>query len=112
MEHDRLGRELNACGEELSRRRATAAGDLKKSLEAEVHQLAMKNALIEVLLTPLQEPRSSGFERAELLFSPNLGEIPRPLAKIASGGELSRLMLAFKQVLPEGDVPHPDFRRG
>jgi len=65
----------------------------------------MKNAVIEVALTPLNETRPSGFERVELLFSPNAGEPPRPLAKIASGGELSRLMLAFKQVLPEGDVP-------
>jgi DNA repair protein RecN (Recombination protein N) len=104
-EWERLNRELNSRGQELSRRRAEAAPDLKKSLEAEAHQLAMKNALIEVALTPLSEPRPNGFERVELLFSPNPGEVPRPLAKIASGGELSRLMLAFKQVLPEGDVP-------
>jgi DNA repair protein RecN (Recombination protein N) len=65
----------------------------------------MKGAVIEPTLEPLSEPRSSGFERVEFLFSPNPGEIPRPLGRIASGGELSRLMLAIKQVLPDSDVP-------
>jgi DNA repair protein RecN (Recombination protein N) len=44
-------------------------------------------------------------ERGEFLFSPNPGETPKPLARIASGGELSRLMLALKQIHPESDVP-------
>jgi DNA repair protein RecN (Recombination protein N) len=65
----------------------------------------MKGAIIEPTLERLAEPRSSGFERVEFLFSPNPGEIPRPLGRIASGGELSRLMLAIKQVLPDSDVP-------
>lgn len=102
---DRLVNELHSRGAELSGRRTGAAAALKTALEAEAHQLAMKNAVIDVALIPLPEPRSNGCERVELLFSPNPGELPRPLAKIASGGELSRLMLAFKQVLPEGDVP-------
>jgi len=105
LERDRLADELRLRGDLLSAGRSRAAQELKQALESEVHQLAMKNAIIEAALTPLAEPRSTGFEKVELLFSPNPGEAPRPLAKIASGGELSRLMLAFKQVLPEGDVP-------
>ncbi|NVN92842.1 MAG: DNA repair protein RecN [Desulfuromonadales bacterium] len=105
VECDRLAKELQIRGAELTERRTAAAGELKQALEREARQLAMKNAVIEVALTVLGEARPSGFERIELLFSPNPGEPPRPLAKIASGGELSRLMLAFKQVLPEGDVP-------
>jgi len=104
-EQVRLAVELRKLGAELTRRRTTAAVSLKKSLEAEAHQLAMKSAVFEIALAPLSEPRLSGFERVEFLFSPNPGEPPRPLARIASGGELSRLMLAVKQVLPEGDVP-------
>lgn len=104
-QRDRLDGELRLRGAELSRRRAAAAGPLKQALEKEARQLAMKSAVIEANLTLLDEPRPTGFERMELLFSPNAGEPPRPLAKIASGGELSRLMLAFKQVLPEGEVP-------
>lgn len=104
-ERDRLETELRTLGARLSKARAAAALKLKQALEREARQLAMKNAVIEVALTPLDQPRSTGFEKAELLFSPNTGEPPRPLARIASGGELSRLMLAFKQVLPEGDAP-------
>jgi DNA repair protein RecN (Recombination protein N) len=96
---------LRTNGEKLTARRTAAAVSLKTALETEAHQLAMKNAILEVGMTPLEEPRSTGYERIEFLFSPNPGEPPRPLAKIASGGELSRLMLAIKQVLPEGDVP-------
>ena len=100
-----LREELQRRGAELTAARRRAARQLKQALEAEAHQLAMKGAIIEPMLEPLAESRSSGFERVEFLFSPNPGEVPRPLARIASGGELSRLMLAVKQVLPESDVP-------
>ena len=104
-ERERLADELHMRGSELTAKRTAAAVSLSKALAAEVHQLAMKNAVVETVLEPLSEPRATGYERVELLFSTNPGESPRPLARIASGGELSRLMLAFKQVLPEGDVP-------
>ena len=104
-ERDRLTAELGSKGAELTARRGAAAAELKRALETEAHQLAMKGAIIEAALENSPEPRPSGCERVEFLFSPNPGEPPRPLAKIASGGELSRLMLAFKQVLPESDVP-------
>ncbi len=104
-ERDQTEEELKLVGRELTAARTQAAKKLKHALEIEAHQLAMKGAIIEPALEPLTEPRSSGFERVEFLFSPNPGEIPRPLARIASGGELSRLMLAIKQVLPDSDVP-------
>jgi DNA repair protein RecN (Recombination protein N) len=105
QERDSLMERLRKTGAELTARRTTQAVKLKLALESEAHQLAMKGAVIEPALEALTEPKLTGFERVEFLFSPNPGEPPRPLAKIASGGELSRLMLAFKQVLPEGDVP-------
>jgi DNA repair protein RecN (Recombination protein N) len=114
LEHDRrnleaerelLTVEVSTKGAALTSQRSKGAAKLKRALESEAHQLAMKGAIIEAALETLAEPRMTGFERVEFLFSPNPGEPPRPLAKIASGGELSRLMLAFKQVLPEGDVP-------
>jgi len=104
-ERDNLEDVLKLLGEELTAARIQGARKLKQALESEAHQLAMKGAVIEPTLEQLAEPRSSGFERVEFLFSPNPGEIPRPLGRIASGGELSRLMLAIKQVLPDGDVP-------
>lgn len=104
-ERDHLEAELKHQGSALTAARAEGAVKLKLVLEKEAHQLAMKGAVIEPTLEALVEPRATGFERVEFLFSPNPGEIPRPLAKIASGGELSRLMLAIKQVLPDSDVP-------
>jgi DNA repair protein RecN (Recombination protein N) len=104
-EREYLETELKQQGGELTLLRAAAAVKLKRVLEAEAHQLAMKGAVIEPSLEALAEPRVGGYEKIEFLFSPNPGEIPRPLARIASGGELSRLMLAIKQVLPDSDVP-------
>lgn len=100
-----LERSLRAAGSELSRERAKAAGKLEKAMERELCELAMKNARFQVQLSSLDAPRPMGMERVEFLFSPNPGEEPKPLARIASGGELSRLMLALKQIHPESDVP-------
>jgi DNA repair protein RecN (Recombination protein N) len=98
-------RRLGLKGEELSAARSAAAVALKEAMERELHQLAMKHAVFATAFERLAEPRSSGIERGEFLFSPNPGEEPKPLARVASGGELSRLMLALKQVHPENDVP-------
>ena len=102
---DQLRERISREGEELTGLRQAAASRLEKAMEGQLQDLAMKNALFRVSFTPLAEPKATGLERAEFLFSPNPGEEPRPLGKIASGGELSRLMLAFKQIHPESDVP-------
>ncbi len=100
-----LQEKMAGLSKELSLLRKKGAKALKGAMEKELKDLAMKNALFEVALVPLEEPRPYGMERAEFLFSPNPGEAPKSLARIASGGELSRLMLALKQVHPESDVP-------
>ncbi len=96
---------LDLLAAELGNRRRTAAEELEKQLASETRQLAMPNAVVKVGFDLFAEPRSNGCDRVEFLFTPNPGEPPRPLGKVASGGELSRLMLAFKQVLPEGEAP-------
>lgn len=96
---------LDQLGAELSSNRRAAAVRLGQQLGNEIQQLAMQHALVQVAFEPLANPRSYGFEKVEFLFTPNPGEEARPLGKVASGGELSRLMLAFKQVLPEGEAP-------
>lgn len=101
----RLEISLLQQGRELTRKRLDASKRLNTAMETELHELAMKNAQFTVSFTPYDEPRSTGMERVEFLFSPNPGEVPKPLARIASGGELSRLMLALKQIHPESDVP-------
>ncbi len=82
---------------ELSAARRAAARDLEAALGTQLSELAMGNARLEVRLTPSEgDPGASGSESVEFLFAPNPGEPGRPLGKIASGGELSRLMLALK----------------
>ncbi|HZC68120.1 MAG TPA: DNA repair protein RecN, partial [Nitrospirales bacterium] len=92
----------------LSRKRTKAAGELEKRLERELKDLRMDHARVRIAVE--QEPdsdgsklTSTGTDRVEFLFSSNLGESPQPLARIASGGELSRVMLAMKTVLAEQD---------
>ncbi len=108
---DGLGRQLAAAtaelrraGEELSRRRREAAARLQAAVERELQDLAMPRARFEVRLSALGEAGARGLERGEFLLSPNPGEEAKPLARIASGGELSRLMLALKRAAPEGEA--------
>ena len=101
----RLKKELAQLGTKLSQARREGALLLKTGMERELAELAMGHAVFETSFESGAEPRAHGFERAEFLFSPNPGEPPKPLARIASGGELSRLMLALKQLHPESEVP-------
>lgn len=100
-----LQQELATLGAQLTEARRKGAGALKVGMERELAELAMTHAVFETSFESHAEPRSHGFERAEFLFSPNPGEPPKPLGKVASGGELSRLMLALKQLHPESEVP-------
>jgi DNA repair protein RecN (Recombination protein N) len=85
-------------GEKLSERRKKVALELKKSIERELNSLGMKKSVFEIEIDSL--PLSvKGVDRVEFLISPNVGEEVKPLAKIASGGELSRIMLAMKRIL-------------
>jgi DNA repair protein RecN (Recombination protein N) len=95
---DPLRQEVNTLAERLSAERRRIALDLKKSVEKELSSLGMKRTTLDVHFSPA--PLSSkGMDRVEFLLSPNVGEEPKPLAKIASGGELSRIMLAMKRIL-------------
>lgn len=103
---------LTSKAKELSKRRTAAAAVLEKKIETELAQLGMKNAVLSVKIT--QEEGGDtldgrklgphGADRVEFLISPNPGEEPKQLARIASGGELSRIMLALKTILMEGDA--------
>ncbi|MBI1921821.1 MAG: DNA repair protein RecN [Geobacter sp.] len=100
-----LSAEVQRLGVELTEKRKQAAVTMKEAMERELRELAMPNAVLEVAFESFDEPKGAGMERIEFLFSPNPGEPPKPLSRIASGGELSRLMLALKQIHPESDVP-------
>lgn len=85
----------------LSRLRAEAARRLEERLDRELSALAMPAARFSVTLVPLDEPGPGGAERVEFRLSPNPGEPVRALARAASGGELSRLLLALVVVLAD-----------
>ena len=84
----------------LSARRRAAAARFSTAVEKQLQGLAMEKARLRVALAPVDDdaPRAAGAETATFLFAPNPGEPEKPLEKIASGGELSRLQLAIRSV--------------
>lgn len=88
--------------EHLSKMRQEAAARFAALVEDELRFLDMPNVVLKVALTPCKMNRF-GLETVEFLISTNLGEPPKPMNKIASGGELSRIMLAIKNVLADKD---------
>jgi len=112
----RLKKELTAGADALSRKRNRARTELEKQLEDEFEALGLGKARLSVSLTRLADPDGiyerngerfrltpAGVDVAEFLFSANPGEELRPLRKVASGGELSRIMLALKSALARAD---------
>lgn len=86
---------------QLNKGRLQVMPVLKDKIEALLDSLGLPNARLVFELTVGQDLRANGFDRLKLLFTANKGSAPGPLEKIASGGELSRIMLAVKSVLAE-----------
>ena len=115
LEEQQLLERLTEVGLELSRGRRESAGALAAEVGADLAELNMAGARFEVDIQWQDDPQgvaidgrkvalgSSGLDRVEFLVAPNPGEGPKPLAKIASGGETSRLMLGLKSVLAQAD---------
>ncbi|MGD0498804.1 MAG: DNA repair protein RecN [Bryobacteraceae bacterium] len=97
-ERKRLAAEFEKLAAELTARRAAAARKLEKKVEAELAQLAMERTVFRVEMAPAAWSET-GADAIRFLVSPNIGEEPRPLEKVASGGEISRLALALKTCL-------------
>jgi DNA repair protein RecN (Recombination protein N) len=106
-EREALAGRYLAAAIQLSRKRRSAARDLEKKVQGELALLAMERTRFQVAFSPDSPAGSAddtsgwterGLETAEFLLSPNPGEEMRPLARIASGGELSRILLALKSV--------------
>ncbi len=110
-----LRREIGALAAELSQRRAEAAQRLARAVEAELKDLRMPHTRFRVAIHHIEDPEglpvggrflafdSTGVDHVEFLVSANEGEPLRPLARVASGGETARLMLALKSVLAHAD---------
>ena len=112
-----LRQQLGELAARLSQIRQTAAAQLAKAVEAELADLSMAGARFRVDLRTQADPQGlslngggdllafdeSGVDQVEFLIAPNPGEGLKPLVKIASGGETSRLMLALKRALTQAD---------
>ncbi len=98
-------REYDALGSELSQLRKAAAERLSARLLPELSDLGMPHAAFSARFETLpgEIPSASGIDSVEFLLSTNRGEPVKPLSKVASGGELSRIMLSFKTVLADLD---------
>ena len=94
---------LHAAAARLSEARRTAAVDLSTKVGAVLPRLGLSEGRFEVRLTSNETISAGGAETVEFLVAPNRGFDPMPLSKIASGGELSRIMLALKSILASVD---------
>jgi DNA repair protein RecN (Recombination protein N) len=94
---------MMAISSAISEKRKAQAAAIQSDIAAVLAQLGMKNAKFEILVERRSEFSANGFDKIEFLISPNLGEPLKPLAKIASGGEMSRVMLALKTVMAGAD---------
>ena len=99
---DKLQKEAVRLGEILRKRRQEAAQQMQTQICDELRQLDMPKIRFVCEFTP-QEPAENGLDRVRFLMSANVGEALKPLSKVASGGELARIMLAMKQVLAQQD---------
>ena len=96
--------DLKKAATALHNARVKAAPKLTDNIRRNLRDLGFRQSEFEAKLTTLDEPRASGIDALELLFSPNPGEPLKPLRMIASSGEISRLMLAIKSSLAAQDA--------
>lgn len=95
-------KQMIAAAEELRKTRVLAGEKLSRDIESSLSELDMPKVRFAVDITP-KECGTSGADIAEFMICPNVGEELKPLAKFASGGELSRVMLAMKSILADAD---------
>lgn len=106
-ECQKLRQETILCGEKLSRSRRKTAEYLETALQERLWKLMMPECrfIVEFQAGAPDEAQREGLEGCEFLIAPNPGEPPKPLAKIASGGELARILMALKSALVALDAP-------
>ncbi|MGN1099533.1 MAG: DNA repair protein RecN, partial [Christensenellales bacterium] len=109
-ERDRLYSELFDAAKNLSEQRRTASRRLESEIMNELSELGMKGTTFCISFNEMPDRdnfvdscNANGFDKVEFLISPNVGEPLKPLAKIVSGGEMSRFMLAVKHIIARID---------
>lgn len=88
----------------LSEKRKAKALELETAIQTELIDLNFKDAQVKISVDQLSEPTESGMDNVEIFITTNRGESLKPLAKIVSGGEMSRIMLAFKNIISSYDM--------
>jgi len=99
-----LSKQALSLAKSITDRRSRAAAELAKSVTGELAALAMTGASLEVTVTAASELGAHGADQVSILLSAYPGAEPRPLGKGASGGELSRIMLAIEVVLAKSEL--------
>ena len=94
-----LYQQVMASAEKLSQQRQKAAVRLEKEIVGKLHLLGMNDAMLHIAFNRLNQPAKSGLDEVKYLFTANRGATPNEIEKVASGGEISRLMLAIKSVI-------------
>lgn len=94
---------LSALAETLTARRRATAEQVEEQIETALHDMEMKHARFHIQIEEKADWGADGKDKVEFLISANAGKPLKPLAKIASGGEMSRVMLALKTVLVDAD---------
>lgn len=102
-ELSKLTSELKEKAEDLSARRKKLAKTLSSQVEGHLKDLGMEKCRFEIAFNALENCAPTGLDKLEFLITPNPGQPPQPLGKIASGGELSRIMLAIKTIFAKAD---------
>lgn len=100
-----IERELNQVANDLSLRRISAADLLASGVNDELKDLNMKGVLFQVQVTSIEAMNAAGKNVVEFMTQSSRSDVLRPLAKVASGGEMSRILLAIKQVVGAGQFP-------
>lgn len=98
-----ITKELKEKGNVITQRRENAAKILEENIEKSLHELNMEKSKFKVSIENDGTFYDNGMDKVEFLISTNPGEPLKPLVKIASGGELSRVMLAIKSILADSD---------
>ena len=103
LEKEKEQKKLSAAAEKLSAQRRSTAQQVAAQIEASLKDMEMKDARFHIQIDEKKDWTADGKDKVEFLISANAGENLKPLAKIASGGEMSRVMLALKTVLVDAD---------
>lgn len=99
-----LTSELTTKAEEISKRRQSVSGKFTKSVESVLHKLGMANAVFQLQFSKLEKPGMQGADELRFGFSANKNGSTQDIAKIASGGEISRVMLALKTLITDSQA--------